>query len=141
MKVAAPSEKSGKSSPVVSFILLERYNAVKLVQSVHQSLAALSKVIRGTQLLTNEVQNLAAALLNQEVNQYTFLVEGNKRAYKFMFMQLHTSLCLWNCCKSYEIFKEFCVASCFYLCRMFYQFFYLGIAMFSSLLFIFIYFI
>ncbi|XP_041357041.1 cytoplasmic dynein 2 heavy chain 1-like isoform X2 [Gigantopelta aegis] len=66
MKVAPPSEKTGKSSPIVSFILLERYNAVKLVQSVHQSLAALSKVIRGTQLLTNEVQNLAAALLNQE---------------------------------------------------------------------------
>lgn len=36
-------------------------------QSIHQSLAALSKVIRGTQLLTPEVQKLATALLNQEV--------------------------------------------------------------------------
>lgn len=44
-----------------------RYNAIKLVQSVHASLAALSKVIRGTQLLTNDVQNLAAALLMHEV--------------------------------------------------------------------------
>lgn len=36
-------------------------------QSIHQSLAALSKVIRGSQLLTPEVQKLASALLNQEV--------------------------------------------------------------------------
>ncbi|KAK3801155.1 hypothetical protein RRG08_006872 [Elysia crispata] len=66
-KVSPPSEKAGKgSSPILTFINLERYNAIKLVQSVHASLAALSKVIRGTQLLTTDVQNLAAALLNQE---------------------------------------------------------------------------
>lgn len=40
-------------------------------QSIHQSLAALSKVIRGTQLLTPEVQKLATALLNQEVREQT----------------------------------------------------------------------
>ncbi|CAG5115632.1 unnamed protein product, partial [Candidula unifasciata] len=65
-KVSPPSEKDSHNSPVLTFILLERYNSVKLVQSVHASLAALSKVIRGTQLLTTDVQNLAAALLNQE---------------------------------------------------------------------------
>ncbi|KAJ8297986.1 LOW QUALITY PROTEIN: hypothetical protein KUTeg_024517 [Tegillarca granosa] len=65
-RVAPPSDKTGKESPVVSFIKLEKYNAIKLVQNVHQSLASLSKVIRGTQLLTTEVQKLAAALLNQE---------------------------------------------------------------------------
>ena len=32
---------------VKQFILLERYNAVKLVQKIHHSLAAISKVIRG----------------------------------------------------------------------------------------------
>lgn len=67
MKVAPPVEKSGNESPIVSFIQLERYNAIRLVQIVHQSLASLSKVIRGTQLLNKDVQNLAAALLNQEV--------------------------------------------------------------------------
>ena len=67
MKMAPPVDKRGED-PVVSFIMLEAYNAVRLVQSVHQSLAALSKVIRGTQLLTNDVQHLAAALLNQEVS-------------------------------------------------------------------------
>ena len=69
MKVAPPSDKSGNQSPITSFILLERYNAIKLVQSVHASLAALSKVIRGTQLLTSDVSKMAEALLNQEVCQ------------------------------------------------------------------------
>uniref|UniRef100_A0A7N9ATV1 Cytoplasmic dynein 2 heavy chain 1 n=1 Tax=Mastacembelus armatus TaxID=205130 RepID=A0A7N9ATV1_9TELE len=63
-KVAPPTE--GHGSPVLSFITLEQFNAIRLVQSIHQSLAALSKVIRGTQLLTNEVQKLATALLHQE---------------------------------------------------------------------------
>uniref|UniRef100_A0A8C9YIH5 Dynein cytoplasmic 2 heavy chain 1 n=1 Tax=Sander lucioperca TaxID=283035 RepID=A0A8C9YIH5_SANLU len=63
-KVAPPTE--GQGSPVLSFIALEQFNAIRLVQSIHQSLAALSKVIRGTQLLTPEVQKLATALLNQE---------------------------------------------------------------------------
>ncbi|KAK2847119.1 hypothetical protein Q5P01_010118 [Channa striata] len=63
-KVAPPTE--GNGSPVLSFIALELFNAIRLVQSIHQSLAALSKVIRGTQLLTPEVQKLATALLNQE---------------------------------------------------------------------------
>uniref|UniRef100_A0A8D3C9S8 Cytoplasmic dynein 2 heavy chain 1 n=1 Tax=Scophthalmus maximus TaxID=52904 RepID=A0A8D3C9S8_SCOMX len=63
-KVATPAE--GHGSPVLSFITLEQFNAIRLVQSIHQSLAALSKVIRGTQLLTPDVQKLATALLNQE---------------------------------------------------------------------------
>ena len=60
----------------MTFVRLERYNAIKLVQSVHGSLAALSKVIRGTQLLTSDVQNLAAALLNQEVGPSVTLMSG-----------------------------------------------------------------
>ncbi|KAJ8368069.1 hypothetical protein SKAU_G00080970 [Synaphobranchus kaupii] len=63
-KVAPPSESQG--SPVLSFVVLEQFNAVRLVQGVHQSLAALSKVIRGTSLLTADVHKLATALLNQE---------------------------------------------------------------------------
>ena len=47
--------------------MLERFNAIKLVQSIHASLAALSKVIRGTQLLTSEAQAIAEAVMNQEV--------------------------------------------------------------------------
>ncbi|XP_038617598.1 cytoplasmic dynein 2 heavy chain 1 [Tachyglossus aculeatus] len=63
-KVAPPNEKQG--SPILSFIILEQFSAIRLVQSVHQSLAALSKVIRGTTLLSSEVQSLASALLNQK---------------------------------------------------------------------------
>uniref|UniRef100_A0A673BPT3 Dynein cytoplasmic 2 heavy chain 1 n=1 Tax=Sphaeramia orbicularis TaxID=375764 RepID=A0A673BPT3_9TELE len=63
-KVSPPAE--GQGSPVLSFVALEQFNAIRMVQSIHQSLAALSKVIRGTQLLTPEVQKLATALLNQE---------------------------------------------------------------------------
>lgn len=67
-KVQPPSDKSGTISPISSFIQLERYNAIHLVQFVHASLAGLSKVIRGTSLLTSEVQSLASSLLKQEVS-------------------------------------------------------------------------
>uniref|UniRef100_A0A670Y4J1 Dynein cytoplasmic 2 heavy chain 1 n=1 Tax=Pseudonaja textilis TaxID=8673 RepID=A0A670Y4J1_PSETE len=63
-KVSSPSERQG--SPILSFVILEQFNAIRLVQSIHQSLAALSKVIRGTSLLSSEVQKLASALLNQK---------------------------------------------------------------------------
>lgn len=67
MKITAPIE-TGSESPVTSFVQLERYSAIKLLQTVHASLASLSKVIRGTALLTAEVQALAGALLKQEVS-------------------------------------------------------------------------
>lgn len=67
MKISPPVE-SGSESPVTSFVQLERYNAIKLLQTVHASLASLSKVIRGTALLTAEVQAMAGALLKQEVS-------------------------------------------------------------------------
>ncbi|XP_032878557.1 cytoplasmic dynein 2 heavy chain 1 isoform X2 [Amblyraja radiata] len=63
-KISPPNETQG--SPVQSFIALEQFNAIRLVQSVHQSLASMSKVIRGTSLLTSSVQKLATALMNQE---------------------------------------------------------------------------
>ncbi|XP_074620352.1 cytoplasmic dynein 2 heavy chain 1-like [Acropora palmata] len=66
MKITAPAE-TGDESPVTSFVQLERYNAVRLVQIVHASLSSLSKVIRGTALLDAEVQALAGSLLKQEV--------------------------------------------------------------------------
>ena len=68
MKISAPAE-TGEESPVTSFVLLERYNAIRLVQIVHASLSSLSKVIRGTALLDAEVQALAGALLKQEVRR------------------------------------------------------------------------
>nr|XP_026693267.1 cytoplasmic dynein 2 heavy chain 1-like isoform X1 [Ciona intestinalis] len=54
------------ASPVVQFVMLERYNAIKLVQKVHQTLSSLSKVMRGSQLLTSDVHKLASSILQQE---------------------------------------------------------------------------
>ncbi|XP_071483964.1 LOW QUALITY PROTEIN: cytoplasmic dynein 2 heavy chain 1-like [Diadema antillarum] len=65
-KAQPPNDRGGSLGPIDSFIQLERFNALQLVQYVHSTLAALSKVIRGTSLLTSEVQKLAAALLKQE---------------------------------------------------------------------------
>ena len=65
MKLAPPADKG--ETPVTSFVQLERHNAIRLVQHVHGSLAALSKVIKGTTLLTAETQNLATSLMKQEV--------------------------------------------------------------------------
>ena len=70
-----PTLSSGKrgadgrsESPVHAFVMLERYNAIKTIQFVHLSLAALSKVLRGTQLLTSDVQTVGSALINLEVS-------------------------------------------------------------------------
>ncbi|XP_069615312.1 cytoplasmic dynein 2 heavy chain 1 [Ranitomeya imitator] len=63
-KVSPPTERHG--SPIFSFIILEQFNAIRLVQNIHHSLAALSKVIRGTSLLTSDVQKLASTLLEQK---------------------------------------------------------------------------
>uniref|UniRef100_A0A1I8GH67 Dynein cytoplasmic 2 heavy chain 1 n=1 Tax=Macrostomum lignano TaxID=282301 RepID=A0A1I8GH67_9PLAT len=60
---ANPPSHSDSANPIKTFVLLERFNAIKLVQYVHSSLASLSKVIRGSQLLTSDIQKLAEALL------------------------------------------------------------------------------
>lgn len=72
-KVVQPNDKKAPL-PVSAFIVLERNNSIRLVQYIHAQLASLSKVIRGTQLLTNEVQNLAIALMNSEVTIYYSLL-------------------------------------------------------------------
>ena len=45
MKLSAPSEQSS-SDPIKSFVQLEFYNGVNLIQSIHKSMASLVKVIR-----------------------------------------------------------------------------------------------
>ena len=66
-RVSPPSDKL--DSPVLEFVCLERYNAVRLVQTVHASLAELNKVIRGNALLSPYVQKLAGSLLANEVRK------------------------------------------------------------------------
>lgn len=62
-----PPSITENESPVVAFVQLERYNSVLLVQYIHGSLAALSKAIRGTNVLTNQIRSVAESLLKQEV--------------------------------------------------------------------------
>jgi len=65
----APSPPSDKiESPVYAFVSLERYNAIRLVQVVHNSLRNLNKVIKGNILLSTNVQKLAGSLLKNEVS-------------------------------------------------------------------------
>lgn len=70
MRILAPSLKVGKDSPVLSFIELEHYNGVRLVQSMHVSLAGLSKVIRGTTLISADIHKLAHSLLHHQVTSF-----------------------------------------------------------------------
>lgn len=92
-----PNDRQG--SPILSFIVLEQFNAIRLVQSVHQSLAALSKVIRGATLLSSEVQKLASALLNQKVSQYyiyiygVFLINVSGSSIRYTFVRSLTVYC------------------------------------------------
>lgn len=65
-KVQPPVE-DGSLSPIQSFLQLERFNGIVLVQKIHENLASLSKVIRGIQLITNEIQDFAKDLLQNEV--------------------------------------------------------------------------
>lgn len=45
-KVQIPLENE-RTAPVESFVKLEHYNAIQLVQNVHVTLASLAKVIKG----------------------------------------------------------------------------------------------
>lgn len=74
---------------------------LKIPQSIHQSLAALSKVIRGSQLLTPEVQKLASALLNQEVI---------KRTHNIGTVNLLTLLSLFTLLTVLNVFLDFLLA-------------------------------
>ena len=73
LKVQPPVE-DGSLSPIQSFLQLERYNGIQLVQTIHENLAALSKVIRGISLITNEIQEYAKDLLQNEV-RIVFLIK------------------------------------------------------------------
>ncbi|CAF4415162.1 unnamed protein product, partial [Rotaria sp. Silwood2] len=64
-----PPVEDGSLSPIQSFLQLERYNGIQLVQTIHENLASLSKVIRGISLITNEIQEYAKDLLQNETPQ------------------------------------------------------------------------
>jgi dynein heavy chain 2 len=64
VKIQQPS--GHEINPMKAFIELEFFNGIALLQHVHKSLAGISKVIRGTNLLTEKISGLASSLLQQE---------------------------------------------------------------------------
>ena len=64
-RVLPPSDNI--DSPVLSFVPLEHYNAIRLTQTIHSNLAALNRVLRGSSLLTPSLQQLPRALLQHEM--------------------------------------------------------------------------
>ena len=54
-------------TPLETFVMFEFRRAVELIQVVHQSLAAVSRVIRGTTVLNSEALDVGRALVRQEV--------------------------------------------------------------------------
>lgn len=75
LQLTAPHiNEETEESPIVSFIQLEYYMGVRLVQSIHASLASISKVIRGAILLTEDIHALANSLLKHEVKNFVTLM-------------------------------------------------------------------
>ena len=64
LKLQSPQGES--KNPIKSFVDLEFYNGISVLQNVHKSLAGVSKVIRGSSLLDEKVAKLASSLLQQQ---------------------------------------------------------------------------
>jgi dynein heavy chain 2 len=76
---------SNSNDPIVSFFELESYNAVLLLQKMNADLNSLSKVLRGTAMLTNEVQSIAQSILRDETPMHWLQCwEGPERAQAYL---------------------------------------------------------
>ena len=54
LKLQTPQGEN--TNPIKSFVELEYYNGISVLQNVHKSLAGVSKVIRGSSLLDEKVE-------------------------------------------------------------------------------------
>jgi dynein heavy chain 2 len=86
---------SSDTSPVVGFVELEQYNAMMLVQSVHKDLEDLTKVIKGTALLTPDIQTLATGLLARETpGKWSKMWDGPEDPLKWCREAVHKAMAL-----------------------------------------------
>ncbi|GAB6032228.1 Cytoplasmic dynein 2 heavy chain 1 [Chamberlinius hualienensis] len=67
MVKASVDPPDGSGEPLTSVIQLEYFNAVKLVQYIHSTLASVSKVLRGIIVMVGDVAKLVQSLLHQEI--------------------------------------------------------------------------
>ncbi|TPX70937.1 hypothetical protein SpCBS45565_g01524 [Spizellomyces sp. 'palustris'] len=66
-----------EANPISSFLALELVNALTLLRRIDADLAAISKVLRGSMLLTNDIMAVAKSLLEGETPQsWLLLWEG-----------------------------------------------------------------
>ncbi|KAJ3042257.1 Cytoplasmic dynein 2 heavy chain 1 [Rhizophlyctis rosea] len=58
--------QSTDKEPVTTFLTLELTNALELIRRIHSDLSNVSKVIRGTMLVTNDILDIATSLMKGE---------------------------------------------------------------------------
>ncbi|KAI8896032.1 dynein heavy chain and region D6 of dynein motor-domain-containing protein [Globomyces pollinis-pini] len=67
--------------PILSFFDLELQNGLELVQKIHNDLGNISKILRGTVLLSNEVQSIGSSLILGETPKiWSSIWEGSEKA-------------------------------------------------------------
>ena len=91
---AQPTVPGENSQPIQAFVELERYNAIKFVQSVNSDIIELGKVLKGQALLTTKTQAIAHDLIHHQTpSAWVRLWDGEK--YKcFCSLQLDMSVYL-----------------------------------------------
>ncbi|TPX62627.1 hypothetical protein PhCBS80983_g00247 [Powellomyces hirtus] len=81
------------ANPITAFLELELTNAITLLRRIQADLAAISKVIRGTLLLTNDIVAVAHDLLNGETpKSWLGIWEGPERPQHFLRETMSNSL-------------------------------------------------
>ncbi|KAJ3098912.1 Cytoplasmic dynein 2 heavy chain 1 [Phlyctochytrium planicorne] len=80
-------------NPIDSFLTLELVNALSLLRKIHADLSGISKVLRGTALLSNDVMAVAGSLLKSETPKaWLSLWEGPESPQDYMRESINNSL-------------------------------------------------
>ncbi|KAI9332693.1 dynein heavy chain and region D6 of dynein motor-domain-containing protein [Obelidium mucronatum] len=78
-------KSDSKSDPVLSFLTLELGVGVSIMQKIHSDLSSMSKTLRGTLLMTNEVLNICTSLMKAETpSSWMALWEGPEDPQDFL---------------------------------------------------------
>eukprot|EP00842_Homolaphlyctis_polyrhiza_P006526 jgi/Hompol1/6875/HPOL_005105-RA len=73
------------ADPIIAFFDLELLNALSLIRRIHADLSAISKLLRGTVLLSNDIQLIGASLLRGETPAvWSALWEGPESAQAYL---------------------------------------------------------
>ena len=70
VRMSPPSAKSS-DAPISWFVTSECYSGLKLISTINANLAGIKRVLKGTALLTSEINEIATDLLKHQVNNDT----------------------------------------------------------------------